>query len=403
MTPVFHEHDISSEFISVWQRILDVAAGILQLSAVNIMIRNGDELEVLVSSDHSCTSAERFPLGWTRLCARVIETGRPLMAEDFSSEPDYWNLSDLVEGGVAVMVLPLFRPDREPFGAICVFDNAPKHLSDAHRMLLEFFRDLIEKDLVAMAECTLLVSENEAYKETEKILRQYTSGLEIRNAELDTYAQTVAHELKGPLSGILLSAENLMHEYDQLSSIEVKRDLRAIFQATQRMNGIVVDLLMLARLRQKKTLAVPLEMKRIVVDALERLSPLVKKYEAKIELPVTWPVALGYGPWVEEVWVNYVSNAIKYGGRPPLIKIATSMSSNGMVHFSVRDNGNGLKKEELNRLFVPFYRAGRTGGKGDGLGLSIARRITERLHGTVHVESEEGKGSIFAFSLPAAI
>jgi two-component system sensor histidine kinase/response regulator len=119
-------------------------------------------------------------------------------------------------------------------------------------------------------------------------------------------------------------------------------------------------------------------------------------------VPDTWPAALGYGLWVEQVWVNYISNAIKYGGRPPRVELGAEAQPDGMVRFWVRDNGSGLMPEARARLFVPFTQPAHLHGKGHGLGLSIVRRIVDRLGGQVGVESEgvPGRGSVFSFTLP---
>ncbi len=111
-------------------------------------------------------------------------------------------------------------------------------------------------------------------------------------------------------------------------------------------------------------------------------------------------MALGYGPWVEEVWANYLSNAIQYGGRPPRVELGATEQADGMVRFWVRDNGPGLTPEEQARLFTPFTRLDQVRAKGHGLGLSIVRRIVEKLGGQVGVESEVGRGSVFTFTLP---
>jgi two-component system sensor histidine kinase/response regulator len=119
-------------------------------------------------------------------------------------------------------------------------------------------------------------------------------------------------------------------------------------------------------------------------------------------LPKTWPVALGYGPWVEEVWVNYLSNGLKYGGQPPRVELGATAQPDGQVCFWIRDNGSGIPPEAQTRLFTPFTRLDQVRAEGHGLGLSIVRRIVEKLGGQVGVKSEAGQGSVFTFTLPAA-
>jgi signal transduction histidine kinase len=99
------------------------------------------------------------------------------------------------------------------------------------------------------------------------------------------------------------------------------------------------------------------------------------------------------------VWVNYVSNALKYGGRPPRVELGAT-PQDGVVRFWVRDNGAGLTAEDQERLFTEFTRLHQVRAEGYGLGLSIVRRIIEKLGGDVGVESEVGKGSTFYFTLP---
>jgi two-component system sensor histidine kinase/response regulator len=182
---------------------------------------------------------------------------------------------------------------------------------------------------------------------------------------------------------------------------ELQECLHAISQNGRRMNSIIEGLLLLAGVRKMEGEMRPLDMADIVAEAQQRLAHIVEAHQAKIILPDTWPVALGCGPWVEEVWANYLSNAIKYGGRPPRVELGATVRSDGMVRFWVRDNGPGISAEAQARLFTPFTRLDQVRAQGQGLGLSIVRRIVEKLGGQVGVESEVGRGSVFSFTLPS--
>jgi signal transduction histidine kinase len=165
----------------------------------------------------------------------------------------------------------------------------------------------------------------------------------------------------------------------------------------------VDELLLLSSVRKQDVYTYPIsDMDAIVGSVLRRLADTLMEHHAQVSQPDTWPVALGYGPWVEEVWTNYVSNAVKYGGVPPRIELGASAGKNGMVRFWVRDNGQGLTAEEQARLFTPFTRLHQVQLEGHGLGLSIVRRIVEKSDGQVGVESSIGEGSLFYFELPAA-
>ena len=256
----------------------------------------------------------------------------------------------------------------------------------------------------------------EEKQRAEESLRQYTAELEARNEELDAFAHTVAHDLKGPLGHIVGFAEVLATDYATLPEEALRKYLQTIARSGKKMSNIIDELLLLASVRKVDEIEIelgPLDMASIVATAQERLGYLIEKHHAKISLPETWPRAVGYGPWVEEVWVNYLSNAIKYGAQPPHIELGASPPSippasggevkGRHVRFWVRDDGAGLTPEEQNRLFTPFTRLDHTRAKGHGLGLSIVRRIVKKLGGHVGVESKIGAGSTFWFTLsPAA-
>jgi signal transduction histidine kinase/DNA-binding response OmpR family regulator len=236
-------------------------------------------------------------------------------------------------------------------------------------------------------------------------LRQQTIELQARNEELDAFAHTVAHDLKTPLGPIIGLSQLLENYYSRLSKQEIQEALHGIARSGSKMNNIINELLLLAQMHEADMELEPLDMADIVAEASHRLSYMIEEYQAELILPSTWPVALGYGPWIEEVWANYLSNAMKYGGQPPRIVLGATPELNGSIRFWIHDNGTGLTTAEQSRLFAPFTQLDKIRAEGHGLGLSIVRRIVEKLGGQVGVESEgiPGRGSVFFFTLPAAI
>jgi len=220
--------------------------------------------------------------------------------------------------------------------------------------------------------------------------------------ELEAFAHTVAHDLQEPLAPIIGFADATSHYYGTLSEVEIKQNLEAIVKNGQKMSTIINELLLLAGVRQRQVELTPLDMDKIVAEVKQRLSYMLEQQQGQIKLPDNWETALGYAPWVEEVWVNYLSNALKYGGEPPRLELGSTRLADGMVKFWVRDNGPGLPPGDWADLFTPFTRLDHSLSKGHGLGLSIVRRIIERLGGQVGIESlSPGQGSIFSFTLPA--
>ena len=236
-------------------------------------------------------------------------------------------------------------------------------------------------------------------------MARFDDMIELRrlNAELDAFAHTAAHDLQNPLN-IIINYAALLQEEARLSE-EHQGYLTTLIRSAHRMYNVIEELLLLAVARQAEVAFKPLNMGRIVAEAQLRLTDLIQQYRAEFYFPERWPTALGYAPWVEEVWVNYLSNGIKYGGygdQPPRLRLGATERSDGSVSFWVRDNGPGLTAEQQARLFTPFTRLDQVRATGYGLGLSIVRRIVERLGGQVGVESEgvSGRGCKFFFTLP---
>jgi len=233
---------------------------------------------------------------------------------------------------------------------------------------------------------------------TERI--QAAQERELLIQELDAFARTVAHDLKGPLSPILGYADLLLSDSGSLNEKTRRSFMQIIADSAKRMGNIIDELLLLARMRQGEVQTHPLNMASIVDDALSRLAYMVKEYDGEVIVADAWPSALGYGAWVVEVWVNYIGNALKYGGRPPRVELGADVLPDGMLRFWVRDNGEGLSPEQQAQLFTPFTQLRTIHAEGYGLGLSIVRRIVERLSGEAGVESAPGQGSLFYFTLP---
>lgn len=231
-------------------------------------------------------------------------------------------------------------------------------------------------------------------------LEEANAQLQRRNEELDAFAHTVAHDLKNPLNIVVGYAEILLDDMQMEGDDRWQDFVQQIVLAGRKGNNIIQELLLLAAVRKEDVVVLPLDMGAIVGQALERLSHHIEAEEVVVVRPEQWPVALGYAGWVEEVWVNYISNAIKYGGRPCRVVLGASERPSGLVRFWVQDNGNGLSAAEQGLLFTEFTRLDQARAKGHGLGLSIVRRIMEKLNGRVGIESTVGEGSTFYFELP---
>ena len=235
------------------------------------------------------------------------------------------------------------------------------------------------------------------------ILRDITTMRDL-NRFKDEMLKMASHDLRSPLA--------LIVGYCSLIALDTPEDaptqeyLNAIMRATERMQGLLDDLLRVEQIRKS-----PLELHQkidfceVVDEAVEHVRPMAEQKHHTIELerwlenvpPVTINPVL-----IREAMENLIGNAIKYtpdGGR---ICVRVFAQEN-TLHFNVEDNGIGIPKEHLPRIFETFYRAkqaGSEGIEGRGLGLSLVKTIIERHGGEVWVESEYGSGSRFGFWIP---
>lgn len=220
-----------------------------------------------------------------------------------------------------------------------------------------------------------------------------------KNRDLDDYAHTVAHDLTSSLSGVVGYSELLLDSKNEISESEKDEFLEQIVLSGKKMNNIIQELLIFASMKKEDVKTENLDMKSIIDSTIQRLKYQINQLSAKIHVDENLSNCVGYAAWIEEVFFNFISNALKYGGNPPIIEIYCEKLNDGYVKYSVKDNGNGIEPEQKAIIFDDKNRKKEKLTKGLGLGLTIAKSIIEKLDGYVSVESEIGKGSIFSFYL----
>ena len=225
--------------------------------------------------------------------------------------------------------------------------------------------------------------------------------LSLRVEELDAYAHTIAHDLKSPLSNILLTGEIIKMKYgEQLQGDGLTR-VSSIVSSSKQMNNMIDQLLWLAKLRNPEEAITTVQIKPVVDAAFARFTHLIDERKIQVSIADDLPSVLGHPQWIEEVIANLISNAIKYMGDDnpdPRIDIRGFMEGD-KIRLEVKDTGVGIKVEDQKRLFEMFTRLHSVNAEGLGLGLSIIQRIINKLDGEIGVESTVGEGSTFWFKL----
>jgi len=232
--------------------------------------------------------------------------------------------------------------------------------------------------------------------------KEAEQSLKVRNQELDAFAHTLAHDMRGSLNLMMSLCQYLEMSAQDIPLQQIKESVGKIWKSGVKLNQIIEGLLLLSSVSRVSAPSETIDMAALVDEAIERLEILIDKRKAIIKLPDHFSAALGYGPWVEEILYNYISNAIKYGGTPPIVQLGGTVRADGFVDFWVQDNGLGLTPGEQAGIFEFGRPLKETTEESYGLGLSIVKRIADKLNGQVAVKSGDAGGCIFTFSLPLA-
>ncbi len=221
--------------------------------------------------------------------------------------------------------------------------------------------------------------------------------------DLNAFAHTIAHDLRDSI-GSIVSLSNLIRSEIGEKNFQTIPELNdMVYHSANKTLLIIKELLILSTVRQENIYKQDIDMAKVITECEIRLQEVIKATQATIVKPEAWPKVKTVPAWIEEVWVNYLGNALKYGGTPPVIELgAEQLPQKREIKFWIRDNGNGIPLKDQDKLFSQFTRLETTRAQGNGLGLSIVKRIIDKLGGRVGVFSNAipGQGSTFYFILP---
>jgi two-component system phosphate regulon sensor histidine kinase PhoR len=245
------------------------------------------------------------------------------------------------------------------------------------------------------------------------VLHDVTRIEEVERTQRD-FVANVSHELRTPLTSITGYVETLL-DHEQGLSVQAREFLGTILKNATRMNRLTEDLLVMARVEGPggDLNPAPVRSDVLVRDAVKAMQGLVQENQAILEVgAMTATQVFADTDAVMQVLGNLIENAIKYGqprnaARSRVVIAARDITEPfDMVEFSVRDFGQGIASEHLNRIFERFYRVDKTRSResgGTGLGLAIARHMVQSQGGAIRAVSELGIGSTFLFTLPKAL
>jgi len=245
-------------------------------------------------------------------------------------------------------------------------------------------------------------------KELERSVRERTNQLEAANRELEAankeleaFSYSVSHDLRGPLTVIVGSADALVEDYAANMPPHDRELLVGVLHSGERMTQLIDDLLRLSQLARQ-----PLSKSRVDISALVRevLDQLQReRHGSQIDSQIgNLPECIGDPGLLKQVFANLLSNAFKFtrGSAKPTVEIGCGQQAGEKTYF-VRDNGAGFDMSQAQDLFGAFQRYHSAEQfEGTGIGLSIVQRIVQRHGGHIWAEAEVGNGATFYFNLP---
>ena len=354
------------------------------VALVSIVVDEYQFFKSFVGLQEPWASLRKMPLSYS-FCKHVVSSGEAFVIEDARQNMLVIDSPAIDElDFIAYLGVPLVTRDGEALGALCVIDHQQRQWTQDDVDTIHELARSVMSEIELRYELRLREREQQANK--------------ILIADLEAYSHIVAHELKNPIAAIL-GFSDLLESNGTLN----QNDLQAVHYircASDQLATIVDTLLSFAAARDGRSIELgDVDMSAIVERAVAYHKQLVQLRNVQFVLPGSLPAIRTHEAWIELVWANYISNAIKYGGLSPVIEIGADVRE-GEICYWVRDNGIGLTREQQAQMFTAFTRVSETEVEGHGLGLYIVKRIVEKLGGQVGLESKKGKGSRFWFTLP---
>ena len=241
-------------------------------------------------------------------------------------------------------------------------------------------------------------------KKAEEILEHYVKELEKSNDELKQFAYVASHDLQEPLRMVSSFTRLLAERYKSKLDSDADDFITYAVDGAERMQTLISDLLDYSRERTQRRDLEPTNLKNVIGQALDNLKILIEENDAVVNTKDALPTVLAESSQLTRLFQNLINNAIKFRSeRVPKIKVGVKSKKSEWL-FSVKDNGIGIAPEFKERIFDIFRRLhSKEEYSGTGIGLAICKKIVTGYDGRIWVESEQGKGSTFYFTIPKVV
>lgn len=249
--------------------------------------------------------------------------------------------------------------------------------------------------------------QSEALRHNLELTEEQKKDLEKVNRELDRFVQTVSHDIRSPLMGISWYADFLKnHHYEGLDT-KGRECLEGICRGVGRANALIKDLLALTRISRVRNPYEYVQIGALVDEVVASLEFKIRENNVDLKVQKNLPTIICDGIKIKEVFLNFLTNAIKFSSGNPDVQpqVEVGYTENVDSHeFTVRDNGIGIAPENHAAIFSVFKRLDTSDKyEGTGVGLGIVKSVIDDHGGRIWIESDLGKGAIFHFTIPKGL
>jgi signal transduction histidine kinase len=239
-------------------------------------------------------------------------------------------------------------------------------------------------------------------------LRRQSIELQQLNVTKDKFFSIIAHDLRGPMGGFMGMTDVLAEEMLSMSMNEIQGYLGDLRDSATNLFKLLENLLQWSRMQQGGMVFNPekLVLRTIMIESIEMIQELANVKEIEIIHDISEHLkVVADRNMLHTILRNLISNAIKFSPRVGKVSLSAKTTENDFVEISVKDEGIGMSQYIVDNLFRIDVRTGRPGTDGElstGLGLLLCKEFIEKHDGKIAIESEEGKGSIFTFTIPVS-
>ena len=381
-----NKFDISDKILESWQKIVDLMASLVNVPSAIITHVERPQIEIIKASknpENPYREGQKANLT-NHYCEQVIKTGTHFQLNNALKSPNWQNAPEVQYDIISYLGYPIYLPDGEIFGTICVLDSKENSYDDLYKDLLMQFKQVVENHLSSLFE---------------------REQLEQANKTKSLLFSIVSHDIRSPLHPILGFSDMLYKNADKYDAARISQLADYIHQASHNVYRLVESLFDWARSQSEDFQIKPERVN--VLDIIQETLELYKFEMEKKNIKIIDQIEAFYiradKMMFSTIMRNIISNAFKFTHENGKIRVETERYNDKWVKISIIDFGKGMSPSIVDAIMNNHQitaGSGTKGEKGSGVGLMISKEFIEKNNGSLEIESIPDKGTSFRIFLP---